>query len=281
MKKYLIARWKKCQIVSNLLIVCFFAFFVNPTLIAQKTTKVKGIKGQGYISGNTSPVEARAMALNEAKLNALKAAGIAENIKSYELLFNSQDNSDFTQIMNSDVQSEISGAIKEYTIKSENQTKINNEFAIEIVIDAVVIHYDNKPDLSFKHYIEGLKAYYQNGERLSFNFKSTQGCFLTIFVINPTEVSLFYPNKYEKQKLFQPELLNKFPTGSLNYNLSLPPQQKQEENMFVFVFTKKQIPFINMDENQIIKERDDVFSWIYAITPDERNVEYRKIIIGK
>jgi hypothetical protein len=254
-------------------------FFVIHTF-SQKTVKVKGVKGQAFVSGDVSPNEARIMAINDAKINALKAAGIAENITSYELLFNSQNNNDFTQFFNSDIQSEIQGTVQGFELKNEKITQKNQlEILFEVTMDAQVISYENKPDISFDQYIEGIGLYYKNNEPLTFSLKSTQSFYLTIFNITNSESKLLYPNKYEKQEKYQPNVSYSFPSNKVNYALNITSKDR-EENMLIFVFTKSQVPYINMSNEQVTSS-DAVFSWIYSILPDQRNVEYRKLIINK
>jgi len=273
-------KWKRCQ---NSRRFCFFIFLPCVFVIhsfAQKTVKVKGVKGQSFVTGDISPNEARTIAINEAKLNALKAAGIAENIKSYELLFNSQNNNDFTQFFNSDIQSEIQGTVQSYEIKKEKITQNNQlEILCEVIIDAQVISYDSKPDVAFDQYIEGIELYYKNNDPLTFSLKSTQPFYLTVFNITNTESILLYPNKFENQEKYIANTSYSFPSNKINYTLN-SSSKESEENMLIFVFTKTQIPYINMNNEQVTNS-DAIFSWIYSILPDQRNVEYRKLIINK
>lgn len=273
-------RWKRCQNSRHFWLFIFLSFFFVIHTFSQKTVKVKGVKGQAFVSGDVSPNEARIMAINDAKINALKAAGIAENITSYELLFNSQNNNDFTQFFNSDIQSEIQGTVQGFELKNEKITQKNQlEILFEVTIDAQVISYENKPDISFDQYIEGIGLYYKNNEPLTFSLKSTQSFYLTIFNITNSESKLLYPNKYEKQEKYQPNVSYSFPSNKVNYALNITSKDR-EENMLIFVFTKSQVPYINMSNEQVTSS-DAVFSWIYSILPDQRNVEYRKLIINE
>ena len=72
---------------NKIKIVLFLLLFGANILTAQKIIDIQESKGIAFISGDTSPNQAKKKALNEAKINALKAAGIGENIKSFELLY--------------------------------------------------------------------------------------------------------------------------------------------------------------------------------------------------
>ena len=269
-------RWLK----SNNSLFCFLFLFIANNLFAQKVSQVNDIKGTAYISGDVSPNQAKAQALNDAKLNALKAAGIGEHINSYQLLFTSQQKNDYSQFFSSDIQSEIQGAVQSYEIKSE-KTYCKSEFEIiyEVTIDASVIKYNTKPDITFDANIEGVKGLYNNDAPLTFTVKTTQPCYLTIFNITDKEASMLYPNTYEKQEVCKSGELCKYPIAKIDYTLHTD-MKHQETNRLIFVFTKTQIPFIKMDKDQVTTH-ENIFSWIYSIMPDQRKVEYLTLSIQK
>jgi hypothetical protein len=253
---------------------------LSTNLFSQKISKVTAIKGVAYISGDISPNQAKQQAINDAKLNALKAAGIEEHISSYQLLFTSQAKNDYSQFFNSNIQSEIQGAVKTYEIKSEQIfCKNDNVIVCEVVIDATIIKYDTKPDINFDANIEGIKAAYNNNEKLAFSIKTTAHCYLTIFSIADTEASVLYPNQYENQIILKPYEVYNFPFSKVDYLMSTE-MKSQETNRLIFVFTKTQIPFIKMSKDQITTQ-ETIFSWLYSIAPDKRKVEYYNTIITK
>jgi len=272
--------FKKC---GNFLLINFLisvSLFQFTNLFSQKTVQVQSIKGSALISGDVSPNMAKTQALNNAKVNALKAAGIDEKINSYQLLFTSQVKNDYSQFFSSDIQSEMQGAVKSYSISSE-KTYCKNDYEIlyDVIIDAVVIKYDTKPDISFDSNIEGVKAVYNNGENLTFSVNATKVCYLTIFNITDAEAVLLFPNVYEKQnKLDKPEP-SLFPTTAIDYRLG-NDSKKQETNRLIFVFTKTLIPYIKMDKEQVTSN-ENIFSWIYSIPPDQRKIEYFTLTILK
>ena len=274
---YLTPKWKK-WLKSNSLIFLLFVFSLPVT--AQKIVKVSGVKGIAYITGNISPNEAKALAVNDAKINALKAAGISENIKSYQLLFTSQEKNDYSQFFNSDIQSEIQGAVESFSIVNEATVKKSDfELYMQITIDAVVIKYETKPDVTFDANIEGLKAVYNNHDNLSFSLSTTQNCYLTVFNINDLEATLMFPNAYEKNNSLVAKQSYKFPLGNVDYELETNLKDK-ESNRLIFVFTKIEIPFIKMDKDQVTTS-EAIFSWIYSMMPDQRKVNYHSLFIVK
>lgn len=276
MKIFLIQKWKKCQ-KGNKLLLFFILLLTTNIISAQKVVKVKDIKGMAFITGDVSPNQAQVLALNDAKINALKAAGVGENIKSYQMLFNSQAKNEYSQFFHSDIQSEIQGAVQNYEVKKQATIQKNEiELYIEVTIDASIIKYETKPDYTFDVNIEGVKSVYNNNDNCIFSVAATQLCYLTVFDITDSESSLLYPNSYEKQIPIKAGELYKFPNANIEYGLEC--KKCPETNRFIFVFTKTQIPFIKIDKDQLTNN-DAIFNWIYSIMPDQRKVEYRALTI--
>lgn len=276
---YSTVKWTRC-LINNSISVLLYLLLIGNTLSGQNTSQVYGIVGEAIIAGDVSPNQAKFQALNDAKINALKAAGIGEQIKSYQLLFTSQLKNDYSQFFSSDIQSEIQGAIQSYSIKSERiYCKNDFEVVCNVTIDAAVIKYDTKPDISFDANIEGIKAVYNNDDKLTFKLRSTQVCYLTVFNITDKEAFVLYPNAYEKQTKLNPLELTKYPTVKIDYTLHTDMKQ-QETNRLIFVLTKTQLPFIKMDKSQVTTN-ENIFNWIYSIMPDQRKVEYITLSIQK
>lgn len=259
---------------------CIITFLFFGNIFSQKNIEVEQIKGKSVITGDISPNMAKIKALNDAKVNALKAAGIDETVNSYQLLFTSQAKNDYSQFFSSDIQSEMQGAVKSVKVLSERIFCTNeNEIVCEVLIDAVVVKYNTKPDLSFKSNIDGIKGAYNNGDNLTFSLKTTQNCNLTIFNITDNEAGVLFPNEFEKSNELKKQQNYDFPMAKIDYSLG-NNQKNQETNRLIFVFTKKDVPFIKMDKQQVTTS-ENIFSWIYSIPPDERNVEYFTLTILK
>ena len=272
-------KWIRCRKINNYFL-CFLILLTANNLFAQKVSHVSGIIGATFIAGDVSPNQAKTQALNDAKTNALKAAGIGEHINSYELLFTSQQKNDYSQFFSSDIQSEIQGAVQSYQIISE-KTYCKSEFEIiyEVTIDASVIKYETKPDVTFDASIENVKGAYNNDDKLTFSVKTTQPCYLTIFNITDKEAFMLYPNAYEKQAICKPMEVCTYPIAKINYTLHTDLKQ-QETNRLIFVFTKTLFPFIKMDKDQMTTN-ENIFTWIYSIMPDQRKIEYLTFSISK
>ena len=249
--------------------------------IAGQETKTVSSTGSAYISGKVSPDEAKKEALNDAKLNALRAAGISEQVSTYNLLFSAQKNNDFKQFFNSSTQSEIQGAIKTYSITSEKTIQKNeNELVIEIKINAEVIKYKTQKDPSFDVKIEGINAVYTSGQKLNFEINCTKNCFVTIFnIVDGKTCLVLCPQKSKPVFELGANKKYNFPIDFDKENdYELETDKKNESNQIICVFTKTKIDFIQADKEGNT-DFETMLTWIYNIPPDQRKVDYQSFFI--
>ncbi len=259
-------------------------------IYTQKEIKVKGVKGSWIIS-NISPQEAKEKAILEAKKAALLKAGISEQISETNTLNKSENKGEYKQIFNSISTVEVNGKVLSYNVISEKKKvdKFDN-FVVEVIIDAVVVKYKTKKDISFDFKVSKIESFYRNNEVLVFSFTPFKNGYLKIFNISDTESFLLYPFKSEKythfndipDNLFFKNSKIQFPintmfgnprTGKHGYTVSTT--KEKEVNHLIFVFTKSNIPFYNeVNYKNIIK-------WIYSTPPDQRIVKYFGFTITK
>ena len=249
------------------------------TSSAQEIKHITGAKGQYTITGTVSEEEAKSKALAEAKLNALKMAGVSENISAYDMLFKSEVNSKYEEVFMSDKQTEIRGAVQHYTMNFTKGMDEFKNFVIEVVIDADVVLYKTSPDPALSVGINGIKAGYQNGEKLTFTITPSMNCYITIFNIYDKEASLTYPNAFEKQQYLEGRKSYTFP---LNPQIDYPLEKttkEPEKNKLIFVFTKDLIPYVNFHGDEQLTNFEDVSAWLFSIPPDKRVSQYVSFVI--
>ena len=133
---------KKTKYILSLTI--YFAFFCAQ---ANEEIKVQNILGEAFVEKDISPNQARKIALNEAKVEALRKAGVGESVSAQNLFFTSESNGDYKDFFSSSSQIEIRGAVKEYIVVRERMYfKDSKSIVFEIVIDATVIKYNKESD---------------------------------------------------------------------------------------------------------------------------------------
>ena len=99
-------------------ILTFFYFHFS---IAQKTVKVENVTGKFELMQNAeiTPAEAWNRALHDAKLNALRKAGVTESIHQTESVHTQQKGKDMAQDYRAILFVNINGGISEYDIVSK------------------------------------------------------------------------------------------------------------------------------------------------------------------
>jgi len=252
----------------------------SSSISAQEIIYVKGATGEAEIVGRISEEEARRQALNNAKVEALRRAGVGEKIQTYENLFRSEFNNDFTEFFSTDIHAELQGAIQNYEIVSHRRKvdEVTNLFMVEVTIDASVILYSTKPDPTFNVKVDGIKGIYDEGEFITFSIFSTQDCYLHIFSITDNYTGLLYPNNFEKFQLINGNAEMKFPFGHLDYE-AFKSGKGVDTNRMVFVFTKSPVQFLNHTGEEQLTSSETIFSWIYSIMPNERVVDYHAFTV--
>jgi hypothetical protein len=268
---------------KNKFLVLIILFIVNSLCFSQVIVSVSGISGQAIIGENETPASVRQRAINTAKIEALRKAGIAENISSYSIMLSSASNHDYTQSFSSDIQSEIQGAVKTYKITKEEKilTPDTKQFEYNVIIDAEIIRYDTKPDITFNATVNGIKSVYNNLDKLIFSVKSTQDCYLTVFDISDHDATLLFPNAIEKTQLFEKGKEYNFPIAIQRIDYELETSLKKETNRLIFVFAKYDLTYINIKGSGQATDEDAVLSWIYSIPPDQRKIIYEHFEIVK
>ena len=266
-------------------------FFATATYAEKKIVSIKNVKGE-YPLPPKSDISSKAAfekAANEAKLEALRRAGVAENISSSDILTTNQKGANFKQDLSSILSVELNGAVLNDTILDE--TTANGQLGsivYRVTMNVDVIVYDTKSDPSFKFTVEGIKEYYENNDLMRFSFLPYANGYLKIFNINDSENFLVYPF-FEKERSVLNDSLNKqfmanvklqFPVNKLMGNPStreegymLSTEVAREHNYLIFVYSKENIPFIGTPTYK------NVISWIYNITPEKRSVQFFDFVI--
>lgn len=271
MKKYLKKRWRSLLIGKSPQILLFkiLSILFAANVHAQEIVNINNTKGSCTVL-NISPEKAKEEAILEAKKNALRRAGIAENINSIDALNTYADNRMINQTFNSFSFIELSGAIVDWSLVREERTLNEfDNFVYSVYIDATIIKYATAYDREFALKIEGLKEAYREGEAISFTIQPTKTCFLSLFLLESSDsVSIIYPNQFEPPMELQPAHWYTFPMNTqINYVANL--NNSQESNVVIFIATKNNISFIK-DLNY-----KNLINWINEIEP------YEKYVISK
>ena len=140
------------------LLVLFITLLLNSSLIAQKKVKeitLNNINGTAIGNNSESIDQITKRAINEAKVEAMKKAGIEENIASFTDFFQSESNYSYEELFTSDILSDIRGAVKD--VKIVKTEKTINEFgnlSIDVIINCTVVKYISVKDVTFNGWVD-------------------------------------------------------------------------------------------------------------------------------
>jgi hypothetical protein len=260
------------RVVSNSILFVFLLFLSTTSFAQKNILKVTNVTGQAFINELITPKQARELALNEAKSNALRKAGIGEYIKNNLTLLSSTVGDKYDEYINTEQQSQLEGTVLDYVITDESKF-INSEklLVVSITINATVMKYETKPDVNFDVRLFGVKSVYKNRDNLAFTVQPSIDCYLNFFSWVDNESSLIYPNEREKSTLLKAASTSKFPVfEGIDYKLILT-HKENEKGRFIFVFTKTPMKFIQKDADQNTTP-DEIISWINAIPLDQKKV---------
>lgn len=264
--------------ILTLLLFSLFGF-------AQK--KVEITATGKYEARDLTLEEVKKKAIDDAKKNAMVKAGISENVTVSDFLYTFEDNEKFQDIFQSFVSTETGAEI---IVENVTETRRDiNEFGnilIEVEIDAVIFKHNKEPDRSFVFRVDGIREFYLENDPLNFSFLPGQDGYLKIFNVTDATAFLLYPFEDNENEMLNDEkgrrfIKNQKVTFPVNKNMDGyyfgidDPIKNKEYNLLIFVYTKSDIPFLEIPNVQ------NIMTWIYKIPLDERAVEQFGIIVRR
>ncbi len=251
--------------IFSLLFLVISVFISIGAVSQEKIEEIPVNKSSGTAIGKSLP-NVISQAINEAKINALKKAGIKENINSYTDFYQSETDDEYSELFSSDIFSNIRGAVKEVEVVDTLRSFTKDGLIkVTAIINCTVLKYNTSRDLSFDFYVEGIKQFYNHNESLQFKIEPAHNGYLKAFLFTRNEAYQLFPNDYEKSLLFEKGQTYDFPMQEIDYILETP--KKSEIHRIVFVYLKEDVPFFGP------VKYEEIFDWIFSIPPDQRKVK--------
>lgn len=259
------------KIILITIIYLLSASFVS----AQQVKKLVDIKGQWVISDDITPMQARENALNQAKVEALRQAGVPELISESNIMYKSEKQLEFKELYESLTSVDIAGEISEFVIIKED--KRVNEFGnllYEVWINATVSFHKTTKDSGFNIEVKGVRESYYSPDKLIFEIKPWKEGYLTVFILSENEGGLLFPNSLERQEKLVAQKTYNFPKSkSLDYEVSTV--KSVEINYLLLLYTKKEVPFLSEETPE------NILRFIANIDPFEKCLMAYTLLIKK
>jgi hypothetical protein len=240
---------------------------------AQETKNVEGIKGEWVISNDITPIQARAKAIDQAKAEALRSAGVSEYVAESSLLYKTEKDKELKDIHKSLTSVDVSGEISGFQITKEE--KRLNEFGnltYEVWINATVMLHNTFKDPGFDVGVSGIRDSYRSPEELVFEILPSKEGYLNIFILDDDESLRLYPNKFEKVEKFEGGKSYKFPRSrALDYEVSA--EDEMEVNYLILLYTKSEIPFLGEETSE------NILQFIARIDPAQKCIRSYSLFI--
>jgi hypothetical protein len=275
--------------------VCLIGFtmwlllnFALPLSAQRERTRTVTATGSYVANQNETPAYGKAQALLEAKKQALREAGVMEDVSSTAILVMGGGEDDFREIS-----SELSRIELEGRVRVKDQTDAPPEFTngglvrYSTTIRAEVVVEETEDDLGFQFKTDGFQNTYRDGETMTFTFTPTSDCYLRIFFLGktPAASAQIYPIdgifKDVQLKAGQPVLFP--PEGNafvydqpFEYTMELDNKRDNlEQDLVLIVALKKPYPFVE----EVTYE--NVISWLARIKRSEKRVQWHGVNIVK
>lgn len=255
----------------------FFLFIaLNVSAQKEKVETVRSVRGEFSVILGLSDVtgrEAAQSAREDAKKKALeKVCGSRVSI------WNQMEMSSAGDSFNSLNINQIDGEILEFVIKEEGTytSEARSSETVFYCIADVKVKKGLSPDPDFYVAVNGLKSVYYSGEALLFDIMPYKDCYMKIFLFENDRYGYqLYPNKYDSPRLLKAgSKFNITETGYYNFELYKASESQKEVNRVVFVFTKTERPF-----NEMETSRYEIEKWMAGIPNDQKYLYFSIIEI--
>jgi len=240
-------------------------------------------------------------AIANAKEEALRKAGVPENISSYSSLAVLETNNSFEEVFNSEIFSDISGAVTSWKYLEEPvriTDKTSGLINISFTIEAVVKKYETKKDPSFKAKVQGMKSSYKDGDYIDFDVTFYMDAFINVFYLSAVDgYTVLYP--IEEDKRFANKLYKKSYNKKFDY-LEAKTKLLSEYGRLLIVITKAYYPYVAAEKEKFrllerkkkeeegyidglssITDLESIWSWLFSIEPENRDEYVYEFIISK
>ncbi|MEG0580213.1 MAG: hypothetical protein RR490_09890, partial [Niameybacter sp.] len=232
-------------------------------LHAQNTVRVKEVQGRWQVSDNITLKEAEERAYMEAKKEALRRAGVMENVWSVFGQISQESGTEFQEAYSQMNVLAIGGMVNITKEKVEDFWDVNANSLYKVVTIDAVVQKEEKVDKAYVLEVKGISTLYKEGDVFTCTLKvHGTDSYLKFFWFDSNGGALLYPNSYEENSLLKTDKEYKIPfSNAVDYRMEKDGKESEKINMMM-VATKENIPFTGDVTYQ------SVLKWVYSIPND-------------
>ena len=260
------------SLLLSLLMVCAVG---ASSSFGQQKKKVEHVKGEWVVSNDITPMQARENAINQAKIEALRQAGVPEFISESNLQYHSEKPEQMKELFESLASVAISGEVSEFSIVKEDK-KLNEygNIVYDVWIDATVVVHKSAKDEGFNMEVRGVRESYSSPDQLTFEVTPWKEGYLTAFILSEKESSQLFPNNSERQERLAAQTVYPFPRSkAVEYEVSTG--NSVEINYLILLYSKQEIPFMKEPTHQ------NILKFIAGIDPAQKSLKSYSFLIKK
>jgi hypothetical protein len=257
-----------------------------PATAQRERTRTVTATGEYVANQNETPAYGKAQALLEAKKQALREAGVMEEISSTAIIVLGGSNNEFQEISSELSRIELEGRVRLKDQKDAAPEFVsNNLIKYSTTIRAEVVVEETEEDLNFRFKTDGLRNTYVSGETMTFTVKPTADCYIRVFLLgkNPDSNAQIYPLEgvFKDIRFKADETVNFPPDDSkflydqpFDYTLQMENTRDIiEQDVLLIVALKKNYPFTDK------VNYESVIRWLAKIKRNEKCVLWQGINI--
>ncbi|MGM9735977.1 MAG: DUF4384 domain-containing protein [Candidatus Cryptobacteroides sp.] len=258
----------------SLLTICLLGFTVAH---ASDIVTVRKAVGRWEVSRDITLAQAEEKAFIEAKKEALRLAGVMENVWSIFSQVTTDNGTEFADACSSVSTIAISGLVN-VTDKKVSEfwdPQLKKQF-VEVTISARVTKDDTKEDKTYALTVNDIEPVYKSGDVFECSFKvHGADSYIKFFWFDDNGAAMIYPNEYEGNPLFKAGQTYRIPlTDGIELTMEKQDKTKDIEKVnVIIVATKKDYPYLGGFDYQ------SILTWIYNLPADQRSLYYTLTLI--
>lgn len=258
-------------------LLCATLLSAAGALYAGETVKVRNATGRWEVSGDITLIEAEERALNEAKKDALRKAGVMENVWSVFGQVSTESGSEFDEAFSSVSVLALNGLVNITDKKTEDVwDPVAKKLFKVVTIDANVTKDDVQEDKSYLLEVTGIEPVYKESEPFTCTIRvHGADSYIKFFWFGEDGASMVYPNSYEENRIFRAGETFTFPVSDkIDLVMEKTDKSKEVEKVnIIIVATKKDFPYIGETDYQ------SILTWLFRLPADQRTFYYNMTLI--
>ena len=257
------------------LLLALALLLAGPVAAQQKPVKVRNVEGRWQVNDNTTLKEAEERAFLEAKKEALRRAGVMENVWSVFGQITQENGTEFEEAYSQMNVLAIGGMLNVTRKRVDEVWDTESRSLYKVVTIDATVQKGQEADPEYALEVRGLAPLYRQGEVLNCKLKvHGSDSYLKFFWFDDTGGSLLYPNSYEGDQLFEAGREYGIPlSNAVEYRMEKTGKAESEKINMMLVATKENIPYTGE------VTYGEVLKWVYSIAADKRCAFYEMVII--